>query len=100
MKCLIKEITNCLKKSGVNEMLNYQNLIAGLTNRDQKSAHKCLLQLEEESARSASVYRYFDLFIEMLDDANSYIRTRGLVLISANARWDTDLKIEDIIKKY
>ena len=33
---------------------------------------------------------------EMLDSDNPYIRTRGLLLISANAKWDSDNKIDEI----
>ena len=33
----------------------------------------------------------------MLDDPNSYIRTRGILLIAANAKWDIDYKIYEII---
>lgn len=36
----------------------------------------------------------------MLDSDNSYIRTRGLLLIAANAKWDADNKIDVIIDKY
>lgn len=36
----------------------------------------------------------------MLDSDNSYIRARGLLLIAATAKWDTDNKIDEIIDKY
>lgn len=35
----------------------------------------------------------------MLDSANSYWRTRGLLLIIANARWDRDNKIEELLPR-
>ncbi len=35
----------------------------------------------------------FDSFVEMLDHTNSYIRTRGIILIAANAKWDVDYKL-------
>lgn len=35
---------------------------------------------------------------ELIEDSNSYIRTRGIVLISVNAKWDTENKIDQIIK--
>jgi len=44
--------------------------------------------------------RFFESFVEMLDDVNSYIRTRGIILIAANAKWDVDYKIDEIIDKY
>lgn len=36
----------------------------------------------------------------VLDNTNSYIRTRGIVLIAVNAKWDVDYKIDEIIDKY
>lgn len=36
----------------------------------------------------------------MLENVNSYIRTRGIVLIAANAQWDNDYKIDEVIDKY
>ncbi|SNR91760.1 hypothetical protein SAMN05446037_1001409 [Anaerovirgula multivorans] len=75
-------------------------LVEDLSNKDNKYAYKCLKQLEEESQMSNSVYLYFDDFVNMLDSPNSYIRTRGMILIAANAKWDKDYKIDEIINKY
>ncbi|WP_303753683.1 hypothetical protein [Enterococcus sp. S86.2] len=36
----------------------------------------------------------------MLNSTNSYIRTRGFLLISASAEWDEDCKIDEIIDNY
>ena len=36
----------------------------------------------------------------MLDSTNSYIRARGILLIAANARWDVDYKVDEIIDEY
>ena len=81
-------------------MSSIQELISGLRNKDNKYAYKCLKKMEYESENSNVVYSYFDTFEEMLDDVNSYIRTRGMILITANARWDKDFKIDEIIDKY
>ena len=79
---------------------NTCELIDGLRNRDNKYAYECLKQLEDRCNDANTVYPYFDIFVEMLDDPNSYIRTRGIVLIAANAKWDIDYKIDEIIDKY
>lgn len=81
-------------------MENIQKLIDGLMNSDDKKAYQCLKQLENESCQSNVVYPYFDVFADMLENVNSYIRTRGIVLIAANAQWDNDYKIDEIIDKY
>ena len=36
----------------------------------------------------------------MLDSDNSYIRTRGLVLLACHAKWDEDYKIDELIDKF
>lgn len=73
------------------------NLVEGLGGSDNEHAYQCLKQLENESKRSAAVYSYFDVFVEMLDHPNSYIRARGIILIAANARWDDRDQIDEII---
>ncbi|TYQ18139.1 UNVERIFIED_CONTAM: hypothetical protein Cloal_0552 [Acetivibrio alkalicellulosi] len=74
-------------------------LVEGLSSKDDKYAYKCFKQLETLSEKSNSVYLYFNTFAEMLDSANLYIRTRGLILIATNAKWDKDHKIDEIIDK-
>lgn len=81
-------------------MSDVQELVYGLRDKNNKYAYQCLKQLEYESINSDTVYSYFDFFASMLNDANSYIRTRGILLIAANAKWDTDYKIDEIIDSY
>jgi hypothetical protein len=81
-------------------MHKISELVNGLFNKNNKEAYRCLQELEVASERDNSVYRFFDVFVDMLDNDNSYIRTRGLLLISANSKWDRDCKIDEIIDKY
>lgn len=81
-------------------MCDVKSLVDGLTHKDASYAHKCLKQLQTESAAAALVYPFFDRFVEMLGSDNSYIRTRGIVLLAANAKWDADCKFEQIIDGY
>ena len=81
-------------------MGSISELINGLLDKNDKAAHKCLKELISVSEKDSSVYRFFDTFTEMIDNESSYVRTRGLLLISANAKWDTDNKVDDIIDKY
>ena len=75
-------------------------LINGLFDKNDKAAYKCLKELISASEKDNGVYQFFNTFAEMIDSDNSYIRTRGLLLISANAKWDIDFKIDEIIDKY
>ena len=81
-------------------MEDIKGLVSGLCSKDNTSAYRCLKQLETISEDSNAVYPYFDVFSEMLDDANSYVRTRAIVLIAANAKWDVDNKVDEIIEEY
>lgn len=76
------------------------DLVNGLYDKNDKSAYRCLKELELASKADERVYPYFDYFAKMLAHPNSYIRTRGLLLISANAQWDKEHKIDEIIDEY
>ena len=78
---------------------NTAALVAGLQGPDQNAAHACLQQLQRESEESGELYRYFNTFAAMLDSDNSYLRARGLLLIAACARWDTDNKVDEVLDK-
>ena len=81
-------------------MDDLQGLVDGLVSGDNQHAYHCLKQLENESKRSAAVYFYIDALVEMLDHPNSYIRTRAIILIAANARWDARNRIDEVIDLY
>jgi hypothetical protein len=81
-------------------MENMADLIERLYSKDNKVAYEALQILETESEKSNAVCKFLDRFTEMIEDSNSYIRTRGIVLISANAKWDTENQIDEIIDNY
>lgn len=75
-----------------------EELIQNLYNADNKIAYETLKELEKISLKTNVLYQYFDSFVEMLNSKNSYIRTRGILLIASNAKWDIENKINAIIK--
>jgi len=81
-------------------MSSIPELINGLFYENDKAAYKCLKELISASEKDSGVYQFFDTFAEMINSDNSYVRTRGLLLISANAKWDTDNKVDEVIDKY
>lgn len=81
-------------------MESVSELIERLYSKDNKAAYQALQILESESEKSNAVYKFFDRFAEMIENSNSYIRTRGIVLISVNAKWDTENKVDEIIDDY
>lgn len=71
-----------------------------LLNKNNTVAYKALQLLQRECEQTDSVYSHMDELSDLLEHDNSYIRTRGLVLIAHNAKWDKDYKIDEIIDKY
>ena len=71
-----------------------------LFDKNNNIAYKALQELQKESEESDKVYCYMDKLADMMDNDNSYIRTRGLTLIAYNAKWDKDNKIDEIIDEY
>lgn len=74
-------------------------LIDALRSKSASEGYAALRELLRLSRDSAEVYGYIEQFIEMTDSENSYIRTRALTLMAANARWDTDCRIDENIDK-
>lgn len=71
-----------------------------LLNKNNNIAYNAMKELQQESEQSNALYFCIDKFIDMIDNKNSYVRIRGLVLIASNAKWDIDFKIDEIIDKY
>lgn len=78
-----------------------RQLIAQLYASDANAGYAALKQLEMMSEEGAAVSLYLDEFFSMLNHKNSYVRNRGLVLIAANAKWDSaqviDAKLEHFL---
>ncbi|MEA4973762.1 MAG: SufBD protein [Candidatus Metalachnospira sp.] len=81
-------------------MENIAELVSELCLKDANVACGALKKLTEECEENKEVYDFFDKYAEMIDNKNSYIRTRGLLLTAACAKWDSENKINEIIDKY
>lgn len=72
----------------------YKALILKLRDKDDKKAYDFSKQICALSASSDEYYSYFDDFLSMINANSSYVRTRGFSLCCAQARWDTEGKLE------
>lgn len=79
---------------------NIAKIFELLFDKNNNVAYKALQELIKESEETDCVYPYMDRLSDMLDNDNSYIRTRGLTLLAYNAKWDKDYKIDEIIDRY
>lgn len=71
-----------------------------LFDKNNSVAYQALQILQKEAEVSNTLYCHMDRFADMLDNDNSYIRTRGLILIAYHAKWDVDHKIDEVIDRY
>lgn len=74
--------------------------IEDLQQKDHGVGYRAMLDLQAASRVSAAIYAYMDVFFAMLDSERSYVRTRALALVAANAKWDDAGKIEQNIGAY
>lgn len=80
-------------------MKNPEQLVQQLTApkaSDGCDAMKQLLAISEESNR---VYPFLSRFLDLLNHDHSYVRTRALLLIAANAKWDSECQIDENLDK-
>ena len=80
--------------------VNVEEAFELLFDKENTVAYRALQDLQRESEETDCVYAYMDRLSDMLENDNSYIRTRGLTLMAYNARWDRDNKIDEIIDRY
>lgn len=65
-----------------------------LKDADDKKAYAFFREIKKESEKSSVHYADFEGFAELLEDASSYVRTRGFSLCCAQARWDVEGKLQ------
>ena len=75
-------------------------LVEQLPSAEDKIRYPAFLLLKERSAFRADVYPFWDVFDAKLTDANSYQRSIGAMLISANARHDAAGKLRQSLPRY
>lgn len=81
-------------------MNDIDTIFCQLLSNNNKVAYEELQILQTVSEKSDSLYPYMSQLANMLDSDNSYIRTRGIVLIAYNARWDKGNILNELISKY
>ncbi|MDY3618628.1 SufBD protein [Agathobaculum sp.] len=78
-------------------MENLAECLEGLYCPKPQQAYRYFQQALAVSRESNAVFPFLPQFFRMAEDANSYIRTRGLLLIIANAKWDEIGQIDDAL---
>lgn len=81
-------------------MQNIPALIQILYSKDAKAAYQALMELQAAGAKSAVLYPHWEEFLSMLSNPNSYVRSRGLLLLASTAQWDRYGRMEQAIGSY
>lgn len=75
------------------------NIYKELTNKDNKKAYRYARHIIVESTKNNKYLSTIPIFVSMLDDDNSLIRTRGFMLICSQARWANKGEIKKVFNK-
>ncbi|MGN0628170.1 MAG: SufBD protein [Oscillospiraceae bacterium] len=62
--------------------------ISLLTSKNASEGCAAFNRLLTESGSGPEVYEYMEHLLSLTEDKNSFVRTRALLLIIANAKWD------------
>lgn len=71
-----------------------KNIIEALQDKNDKQAYELSKEIDTKSSASDEYYQYFDDFISLITAKSSFVRARGFILCCAQARWDTQRKLE------
>lgn len=65
--------------------------------KDVKKAYSVLIELEKTSEISNILYPYINLFMDMVQSKNYYVKVRGFRLFCMQSRWDDNRFIDNNI---
>lgn len=73
------------------------DMIEGLKSRNNSEAYELLTELEKLSESSDELYGHFDGFMGLTESKSAFVRMRGFRLACAQAKWDTENRLEGSI---
>ena len=76
-----------------------EEILRNLTDKNSKTAYEFAKQLGVESSESDKYLAMIPMFAELMQDKNSYVRTRAFVLICNQARWANDGQIDAVFDR-
>ena len=90
---------NLSKKNDVMEwkggnFVELSETVALLSDKNHSVAYEALQKLQEASEQGPEVAVFVPHFGELLNSERSYVRTRGIILLAANAKWISEKELE------
>lgn len=77
-----------------------ENVVTKLTARDDKYACALADKIIAESQETDEWYEYFDDFASLLNHPKSFVRSRALSILAANAQWDEENRFDLIMSDF
>ena len=77
-----------------------EEIIAKLTQKEDKSAYAFADRIIAESRERDTWYEHFDAFASLLNHPKSLVRNRALHILAANARWDTENLFDAVLPEF
>lgn len=96
---------NLSKKNDVMEwkggsFVELSETVALLSDKNHSVAYEALQRLHEASEQGPEVAVFVPHFYELLESERSYVRTRGIILLAANAKWISEKELELFLPKF
>ena len=77
-----------------------EEIVAGLTDKNDKAACALAERIVAESRETNAWYAYLDDFAALLEHPKSYVRNRALHILAANARWDVENRLDAVLSGF
>jgi len=77
-----------------------EEIIAKLTQKEDKSAYAFADRIIAESRERDTWYEHFDAFASLLNHPKSLVRNRALHILAANARWDEENLFDAVLPEF
>lgn len=75
-------------------------LVLLLTEKNDNIRYPAFLLLQKRSRNHNDVYTFWQVFVQKLDDINSYQRSIGIMLLAENIRWDNQRQFTQVFGNF
>lgn len=75
-------------------------ILAGLTDKNDKAACALADRIVAESREADTWYEYLNGFAALLEHPKSYVRNRALHILAVNARWDAENRLNALLPAF
>lgn len=77
-----------------------EQIIAGLTAKDDKYACALADQIILQSQKTDEWYGYWDAFASLLEHPKSLVRNRAIHILASNAQWDEESRFDAVLPAF